>query len=271
MPFPISTISTNTPALAADFNDVQSQLNDQLGLGDDGYGIAATFSQGVTGRNRMTANQMGALIRDVNLIHEHITNASTTTLGVNTGTSIVGAAILNDLKGISDWLIDPVRRYTCHPQQYVLNTATNTPLLFVSTSTRTDVWGGATGINSISHGLVATFPTRSQARYYFNLGNYLTWQPYFYQANVPNDADKEWAAWIEWLVNTPGQSFVYSRNEYINYTIYTQVYTSGTLQISVVAAKQLDEKNIKFTVTYTDNDSSTLLVLPSVAGYSITA
>ena len=271
MPFPISTISTNTPALAADFNDVQSQLNDQLGLGDDGYGIAATFSQGVTGRNRMTANQMGALIRDVNLIHEHITNASTTTLGVNTGTSIVGAAILNDLKGISDWLIDPVRRYTCHPQQYVLNTATNTPLLFVSTSTRTDVWGGATGINSISHGLVATFPTRSQARYYFNLGNYLTWQPYFYQANVPNDADKEWAAWIEWLVNTPGQSFVYSRNEYINYTTYTQVYTSGTLQISVIAAKQFDEKNIKFTITYTDNDSSTLLVLPSVAGYSITA
>jgi hypothetical protein len=88
---------------------------------------------------------------------------------------------------------------------------------------------------------------------------------------VPNDADREWAAWINWLVNTPGQSFVYSRNEYINYTTYTQVYSSGTLQISVVAAKQFDEKNIKFTVTYTDNDSSTLLVLPSVAGYSITA
>lgn len=270
MSFPISTTSTTTVALATDFNTVQSQLSEQLGMGDDGYGKAALFSMAVTSRNRMTAYQLNSLISDTNWIYEHITNTTTSTAKVNTGTTLVNESVLNELKGTSDWLLDPVRRYTCHPQQYVLNTATNAPLLFNSTSTRTDPWGGTTGINSITHGLIATFPTRSQARYYFNLGNYLTWQPYYYQAAVPNDLDKEWASWISWLVNTPGQQFVYSRNEYINYTTYTQVYTSGTLQISVVAAKQFDEKNIKFTITYTDNDSSTLLVLPSVAGYSIT-
>lgn len=269
MPFPISTTSTNTVALAANFNEIQSQLDAQLGLNDDGYGKAAIFSQGVTSRNRMTAYQLGAIINDVNLIHEHITNTTTSTLGVNTGTTVVSAAILNDLKGISDWLIDPVRRYTCHPQQYVLNTTTNSPQLFVSTSTRTTSWGGSTGINSITHGLIASFPSRSEARYYFNLGNYLVWKPYYTQADVPADVDKEWSSWIDWLVAT-GSTFVYSRNEYLNYTTYTQTYSSGTLQISVVAAKQFDEKNIKFTVTYSDFDSQTLLVLPSVAGYSIT-
>lgn len=256
----------NSAALT-DYNDIQSKVSEVLGLSEDGYGVSAISTQPAATGVRITAYQWNSLIDDINLIYQHLGNTSTTTSTLLTGTSVVSAGIANELNGFSEWLATEPDRYTAHPQKFILDSV-DTPFLFANTSTRTTTWGIST--STITHGVLATFATPLQAHYYFNLGNYIEWQPFYEPATVAlNDLDSEWINWIEWLKSTPGEEYQYSRTEFIGANPYTRTYTSGTLSISIVATRQVDAKNINFNITYSNSDAAVVIVSPTVAGYTI--
>ena len=123
-------------------------------------------------------------------------------------------------------------------------------------------------LNNITHKVVTTFPNRLAARYYFNLGCYLTFVPY-YQGTGLNDLDVEWAEFIDHL-RAPEQELRYGRNEFINYSSTVTSWSSGTLSVSFAAAKSVNETEIEFTTIYSNNASAALIVSPAVATWSIT-
>jgi PKD repeat protein len=254
--------------LAKDYNSIQSRVSDVLGLGENGWGSPVTDSLPVTTNTRVTALQWNSLIYDINSISLHILNTSTTTAYLSTGTELITTDLGSDLGALADLLTVEPTRYTCHPQQFVLNDAGTGPRIFATSSTRTTSWGLSP--ISISHEATAEFITRRYARYYFNLGNYLVWKPTYQPPTVANnDLDLEWIRWIEWINNSPAQEFRYGRSQFVNTTNYTRVYTSGTLSITVVATKRFDEKNIDFNITYANEATTLLVVSPTVAGFTI--
>lgn len=255
--------------LASDYNTIQAKVASVLGLSTSGWGATAIYSLPVTTNTRATAYQWNSLIEDISIINGHVYNTtSTTTAFLSTGTQLITTTAGDELGVVIEKLWQDSERYTCHPLQYILDPATSEPRLFVTTSTRTTSWGVSPII--ITHGAVAAFITRLQAYYYFNLGNYLSWKPYYLPADVAlNDLDLEWVRWIQWINNSPGLEFKYGRDEFIGGPNYTRVYTSGTLSITVIASKRVDEKNIDINVTYANEATSLFVVTPSVAGYSI--
>lgn len=256
--------------LASEYNEIQSRVSDVLALSTSGWGATAIYSAPVTNRTRVTAFQWNSLINDVNIISQHVQNTSTTTQFINTGTDLVTTSTGNQLNHISDLLSQVPTRYTCHPEQFILDPSTTTvrPALFITSSTRTTSWGLSP--ITITHGATASFITRLQAYYYFNLGNYLVWKPYYLPADVSiNDLDQEWIRWIDWINKVPAQEFRYTRDQFVNNVDYTRVYTSGTLSMTVIASKRFDDRNIDFSITYANEATTLLVVSPSIAGYTI--
>lgn len=256
-------------AETVDYNYPQAQAQEQLGTGEDGYGYPASYSIPVRRRTRITTSTAVDLWLDLNDIYTHLQDETTSTQ-LPQFQDLITANFFNEMAGLSDWNIDPVRRWTCHPNQYVLDdtTSTVTPRLFGTSSVRTLAWGISD--NEIDHQVAVRWPTRLQARYYFNLGNYLVWRPYYTVENtatVFNDLDQEWANWIRWHNAT--QEWRYTREEFINYSSTTTVYTSGTLSMTVLAEKESNERRVNITVTYRNSDSPLLLITPTVAGYII--
>ena len=268
------TYPTDIKPLAIDYNLMQGRLSNVLGLTTSGWGAVAIYSQPVTSNTMITALQWNSLIDDLNVVMGHITNVSTTTAFITTSAQVITTSTGVEIDPIIEllWSTSTVTppRYICHPEQYVLDPTTSTvrPALFITSSTRTTSWGIDPVV--IHHNAVATFITRLQAYYYFNLGNYLVWKPYLFPADVGyNDLDQEWIRWINWINNDPTQEFRYARDDFLGNTP-PRVYTSGTLKITVEAIKRPDEKNIDFNITYENEATSLLVVLPSVAGYTIT-
>ena len=171
--------------LKTDFNNAQAILKDVLGQGENGYGRSTITSDPVEITQVATADQWNRFIRDLNLVHKHVTNVNTSTLNVNTGTDRVTASTVTNLISSVNYVSDAVRRYTCHPSQFVVYQSTST-FYYDSTSTRTLTWGVDQTL--ITHEVVVSFPTRLTARYYFNLGSYLTFVPFF-QGNLIADID----------------------------------------------------------------------------------
>lgn len=263
--------STST-ILASDYNSIQTRVASILGLGEEGWGSPVTNSTPVTDKTRVSAAQWNNLIDDVNVISQHILNTSTTTQTVATATELISLVPGQQLDHITQVLIEEPTRYTCHPEQYILDPTTSTvrPELFVTSSTRTTSWGLSP--ITINHGLTVSFITRLQARYYFNSGNYLVWKPFTLPADVStNDLDQEWEQWINYIRNSPELEFRYTRTNFVNTLSnqVTQVYTSGTLSITVIANRRFDERNIDFSITYANEATTLLVVSPTVAGYTI--
>lgn len=254
--------------LKSEFNTAQAKLQDILGLGDNGYGISVTFSDPVETTQLVSAKQWNRLINDVNIIHTHITNTGTNTSALVTG-SPVKASTTTALISRVDWLNDDSRRYTCHPSQFFstgtsLLTSTST-FYSDSTSTRTIAWGINPSI--ITHQVIATFTSRLSARYYFNIGSYLKFIPY-YEGNILADMDAYWANFIDYLANHTELDFIYNRSKFVNYTSTTTSWSSGTLSISVLAEKSVDERTITFTTTYGNSDTSNVYIVPSGSTYN---
>jgi len=259
MPTPGSPISVT------DYNDIQVILDDILGLGENGYGLPQTTSSPITG-GRATINQWNALITDLNTVRRHMTNTGTSTAYFVSGSTIVSTTTINKLYSDSLAIQNSNNRWICHPNQFYVSSGNKT-LFRDSISLRTTAWGTQT--NSISHQVVATFPDRLTARYYFNLGSYLNFVP-FINGRGSNDLDGEWINFINYL-RAPVNEYRYTHNEYVNYLSTTTTINSGTLQVKILAEKAIDEASIKFTVTYKNNASSTIYLLPSVSVYNLTA
>ena len=251
---------------ATDYNTIQSTLSDIFGLGENGYGIPVLQSSPLTTGRKVTAKQWNYLLADINTVHEHIAGAFSSTQAVVTSTSIQ-STIVDELLPTSEWLNDSSRRWTCHPDKFLISTGTSTTFYGDGFSVRTLPWG--VDLNSITHKVVTTFPDRLAALYYFNLGCFLTFTPYYVVGTGLNDLDLEWSRFIDYL-RTPEQEYRYSRNEFISYSSTVTSWSSGTLTISLTAAKAVDETEIEFTTVYTNNASATLIVSPSVATWTIT-
>jgi hypothetical protein len=249
-----------------DHNGIQSLLEDVLGLGENGYGLPLIRSNPLGTSNRTTALEWNNLVYDTDILYQHITNTSTTIQKVTTGTTVVQAAQTNELYSTVAWLYDNSRRYTCHPGQFVISTGSSILFTGGGKSLRTLPWG--VDNNSITHRVVSQFANRLAARYYFNIGSYLTFIPY-YQGEGLNDLDAEWANFIDYL-RTPGNEYIYDRTKYINYDSTTTEWTSGTLHVSITADRSPDQSSIEFITQYRNDASPTLLISPAVGIYNIT-
>lgn len=258
------TSGTNLPK--TDYNTAQATLQDILSVGEDGYGIPILNSDPVEVTQVARARGWNDFISDLNVVHKHISNVSTNTSYFNTGTSIVTASTVSNLLARVNWLNDASRRYTCHPSQfYTTGTSISTSTFFSdSTSTRTLSWGVDPSI--ITHEVVVSFPSRLLARYYFNMGSYLSFVPY-YEGDIISDIDGEWATFIDYL-RLPANTYKFDREKYLAGSDITN-YNSGSLTISVLAEISADERTIKFTTSYSNNASSTLYISPSGSTWTI--
>jgi hypothetical protein len=249
-------------AVSADFNAIQSQIQDIRGISELGYGLTAV-SPTVTG-SLIATDRANTLLRNVGSVYTHITNLTTTTQAVTT-TTTVSAGFYNQVKAMVDYCL--TNRYTCHPSQFV-HDGSGTLIYTASTSsTRTLPWG-ANGTTSITHRVQAVWATRLTALYYFNNGNYLTWIPSFEGSQI-NDLDIEWATWLNYIAATPSQQFKYDRSSFTSGSLVTRPYSSGTLRINVVATKSNLENAVDFTVTYQNVDAPLLIVTPAAWAYRI--
>lgn len=261
MTFPVSfgdTIAQN------DFNATQSILEDVLGLGENGYGLTSIQSNPISNTSRVKATQWNYLLADLDAVSQHITGQVTNISYVSTGTTAITNTMINDMYNTA-LSLEP-SRYTVDSSQFLVSTGTSTTFYTGGTSLRTLPWGVAT--NVITHRVVTEFPNRLAARYYFNLGSYLTLTPY-YEGIGLNDLDAEWGNFIDYI-NLPGNQYQYGRTQYTTYGSTTTAWTSGTLHVSVTANRATDQASIEFVTTYSNDASPNLLITPAVGIYNIT-
>ena len=250
-----------------DYNDIQTYLNDTLGIGENGYGLASIRSGPIEVNNKVTAADWNNLVHDINMLSLHINNYIASIPYIATGTDVITTAIANNLYTTATFLHDDSRRYTCHPSQFEISSGTSILFYTGGDSLRTLPWGVST--NAITHKVVSQFSSRLAARYYFNIGSYLTLTPYYQSGTGINDLDAEWANFIDYL-RQPANQYIYKRNEYENYSSTTTAWTSGTLHVSVTANRSSDQSSIEFVTIYSNDSSPNLLITPAVGIYNIT-
>lgn len=262
MPTQGTSISSST------FNIAQEKLQDILGIGEDGYGLPYILSDPISYTNRVSSQSWNFLLQDVNTIHRHITNQSTSSyITLNTSTILYASTVTNVFSNI-DWLYDSTRRYTCHPSQF-FTTGTNvlpTTSTFTlgGVSTRTTVWG--IDPTSLSHEVVATFPTRLRANYYFNLGSFLTFDP-FVSGTSYSELDTRWITFVNYM-NVNSRKYKYDRAKF-QYNSTLTTFTSGTLSVSILAEKINVGKSIKFIITLSDSENTNVYINPTGNSWKI--
>ena len=255
---------TQTIITATDYNESHALMLDVMGLGENGWGIPLIASNPTDPGKLVYSGTWNAILDDINLAHKHIRGIATSTSYVSSST-VITAAYSNQIVSITQNLNDDSVRYTCHPSQFFYNNLTNTTTQWGdSVSLRTLPWG-ANGVTSITHKMVVSWSNRLSARYYFNEGNYLNWNPY-YSGTGLNDLDAEWVNFFTWLGSEPWR---YDHSKFVNYRSTTTSWTSGTLRINLVAGISSDDKSINVKVDYINNASANLILTPSVGVYNI--
>jgi hypothetical protein len=252
---------TGTTILAQDYNETYNIIAEIIGPGENGYGFGYTLGFPVSSNDPIRLWQMQGLQGDVNTAYKHITNNYTGLQLIST-TTTVGAALQNQLYDAAQYAL--ANRYTCHPNQYFVDPDTGATINTTEgTSTRTLSWGLAPN-NQIQHKVNVYWASRLTRRYFFNAGGKLEWTPGHNNQSMTglplNDLDAEWANFIEYWQAT--QDWTYDRNVFVTYNSTSTSWSSGTLQIIASADIESDE-NIRFTFTYRNNNTPTLVVVPS--------
>lgn len=261
-------VSTGSFISASDYNQIYSIVSDVIGPGDNGYGLNLFYSQPVSLQYSATVEQWRNLQYDLNTAHIHITNTGTATALVSSSTTIT-AAFVNEMWNGANFVYN--NRYVCHPEQYI-DTATNTTLYTVggvSERTTSTVWGEV-GNESITHQVNVVWASRLVQRYFFNTGGAFVWIPYHtgesITGNSLNDLDTAWANFINYIQAIGGWN--YDKSIYDTWTTTSTIYNSGTLRVSVLAAKETD-RSIRFSFTLTNTDSPGLEIVPTTGYYNI--
>lgn len=254
---------SGTTIQAADFNAIYDIVAEVVGPGENGYGFGFTFGVPVSENDIIRAWQMRGLQADVNTAYKHITNAYTGSGLVNTGTTIVSTSLPTRLYDAAQYIL--ANRYTCHPDQYYVDPITGATINTTDgTSTRTISWGIAPS-NAIEHKVNVYWASRLVRRYFFNAGGKFEWKPGHNGESMTglplNDLDAEWANFIEYWQATQ-DVWTYDRDKFVTYNSTSTSWSSGTLQITASADIEGDE-NIRFTFTYRNNNTPTLVVVPS--------
>jgi hypothetical protein len=251
----VTVVSKDDVILAEDYNYIQRNIDEILGTNPDGWGYPSHYASPVTTRNRATRAQWSNILSDINVIRVHVTNTGTSTQLPSTS-SVITSNLHTVLENDINWLYDPSRRYTCHPEQFAND---GVPNVLYGTSTRTTVWS-----RSIEHKVRLDWPTDRLARYFFNQGSQFVWRPY-YLSGIGNDRDGEWINFINYLQDTG--YYTYTRADFVNpSTTKITTYTSGTLSISIVATRRDDitaSRRIDFSAKFENTDVGDLIVDPT--------
>ena len=255
-----------TVITATEHNQSYSAALDVLGLGENGWGLPLIASNPRSSPQRIFAADWNNLVRDLNFANKHIYGADSAIAYAVTGTTVISASYVNSILDLATQISDDNVRYTCAASNFVLNPLTSSTTNYSdSVSLRTLPWGG-NGVTSIKHTMVVSWPNRLSARYYFNEGNFLKYDPFYSGAGL-NDLDTEWAAFINYLGK---DSWKYGHTEFTNYRSTTTNWSSGTLEIIVSAYISADDKSIEVDVEYINNASADLILTPTVAIWNIT-
>lgn len=173
----------NTAILATDYNTIQSNVNNILGIGsgDYGYGQSVTSSQ-VARTNRITVAQWNALRTDLLKARNHQTSVDES--GVLTIASTTTRIREADRLAYSTFsnLITTNRLVTPPSTQASLTT--------LQTVTRTSPWA-----TTISHQVTITFLSENDSRFFFNSGSSIKFSSSMtgYSAGLSLLVNQSWA------------------------------------------------------------------------------
>lgn len=281
---PTFPLSTGTVIADLAYNELADIAQEILGVGENGYGLYGIWTTPITASMPIRESSWHNLVKDlVNNCYHHITNINTTTntySGVLTGLStattdtIIGVPLHNRLKEIADYVL--ANRYTCAEEQYYVDPDTGAKINFTGgVSERTIPWG-ITPNREITHIARTRWANRLVARYFFNTGGYLTWQPYYNRdegTTELSDGDQEWTDFINVIRAdqlNPANEIRYDRAAFDAQTPDTtdiiKTYTSGSLYVTVSVYKSLGADYVDFTVKFGTTANPQLIVDP-VVGY----
>lgn len=149
----------NTAILATDYNTIQSNVNNILGIGsgDYGYGQSVTSSQ-VARTNRITVAQWNALRNDLLKARNHQTS-------VDESGSLTIASTTTRIRE-ADRLAYSTFSNLITTNRLVTPPSTQASLTTLQTVTRTSPWA-----TTISHELTISFLSENDSRFFFNSGS----------------------------------------------------------------------------------------------------
>lgn len=166
----MATVASGDTITAAQYNDLQSRVNNILGAGSgqSGYGQTLTSAQVSTG-NIVTAAHMDNLRTDINKANNHQTGSS-----ASIGDIAVGQIIGADASGTSVGSLTQTTEGYNDYDTAVTNITSNKFLIdsgegsleFAISSARSTAWS-----NEIQHIFTIDFNSTDKARYYFNSGS----------------------------------------------------------------------------------------------------
>lgn len=275
MPYPVSTTSFFA---TSDHNDIQSTIYDIVGLGANGYGITDFDTRPVTGQFVVNASAWKSMLNTLDRIKRHQTDQNlyygstqTNELILAKTTRVDGVLVRADLHNFINTTTQEllVGRYTVHPNQLspVISTG--------GSSVRQNDWTSQT----IEHVVEVSWPTELIARYFFNLGGYLTINAGHENNSFGGNND----AWKALVASIPAQ--LYTRSDFVSvnqtktYSIVNGVAPYSGLTYRAVATK-VSASKIVFSITFIDAVALTppppppvsvpsILVMPSSARWNV--
>lgn len=258
----VGIFSSGTIITNQGYNSIQSKIRELLGPGASGYGVAAMLSQPATTGTVVTAQQWGNLITDISTVLEHQTNVPVPQRFLINAGDIISANKLNYFSTTTDYVTSDNQKYTVHPQQL-------SPPIVASSSTRdlAFTWDG-----SISHIVVASWPSTQIASNFFNLGGAIRIDAGHLNNGVTAD-DAAWAALID--AATP---YVYDRTKFIGPSEITEVIATGQAELNSIryvinTKRTINTANgsiqLRFEILFI-NDVVELLVAPQTAVWDVT-
>ena len=272
--FPVTTGSVVTVALYNELADIAEEV---LGIGENGYGIYSSSSTSVTNYQRIRSQDWQNLVQDiVHRCYHHQTGINTTTNTYSQlfpqGIPQIGDQITPTFANTVNQLAQSIlaNRFTIHESQFYRDPITGESRNFKNcVSTRTLPWGVSPLY--VEHHVRIRWASRLLARYFFNLGGYLVWEPFHLDDGL-SPLDAEWAVFIGGLRASlsGGDLIEYGRSEFMAQTNGTTAtvatFSSSTLYIQVEVFKASSEEFVDFKITYGNTDNPQLIVTPSV-GY----
>lgn len=263
---------------ADDYNRIQYRVEEILGLGLDGYGLAAVRSTPVADSNVITRSQWNNLLFDLNRIYTHVSGTATNYSQLTATTTVITTTRHVDLFTITNSIyFNEGLRYSCYPgdgfpTQFFNEGGEDTTWRFGISPTTTTVWYGQ--CDTIFR---MRWVTPLLARHFFNAGGQVVWEPVFGPGQAESLSDAEWARFLTLYRNGGYEPYIYKRDDWIT-TATTKIvtYSSGTKEIVITAEKNLTTDpassqypdRIRFSALLRDTAVSEFLVAPE--GYRLT-
>lgn len=224
----ISTVYANGPdSLRPGYNNLRTAVTDIFGATSTGYGYKNPTSSDVTQGGSIRAVDWNNLLADLNLIWQHQNNSLFTPTGtVPAASNPISSTWVNSLVAAIN-TADTKRYDRAATGQY-----TAAPTIS-STFPATGTWG-----TSIQHRVTMTWPTESDANYFFNLGGQITFDLSYPSGSYTGD-NATWTALIDGWKTAPNngvQGLVYNRTKFQTGGTQTlfQQGSSNTITITVV-------------------------------------